>query len=245
MKKNEIAVAKAGFMNLKDFDLAELLSEEMAGLTGSFERIKIPAAGSTIFEIPGEDPNNPDTVKEFSAVIVHQHPMHAYYKNKYTGGSNPPDCGSYDGITGQGNPGGLCKLCPYNKFGTGENGSKACKNRRRMYLLFEGEIFPLLLSLPAGSLKGYTRYLMRLLGKGKKPNAVVTKFSLSKAVNSSGVVYSQAQFAADRDLTSDEWILVNSLSEQIKDLSNQVEYVEYEPDHEVDSETGEIVDSLE
>ena len=34
-------------------------------------------------------------VKEFSAVILYHHPVLQYYKEKYTGGSNPPDCGSF------------------------------------------------------------------------------------------------------------------------------------------------------
>ena len=29
--------------------------------------------------------------------ILYHHPIHSYYKDKFTGGSNPPDCGSMDG----------------------------------------------------------------------------------------------------------------------------------------------------
>ena len=32
-----------------------------------------------------------ESVKEFSAVILHHHAMRAFYKEKYTGGNNPPD----------------------------------------------------------------------------------------------------------------------------------------------------------
>ncbi|MDR1704132.1 MAG: hypothetical protein LBS19_05560 [Clostridiales bacterium] len=107
--------------------MAGMMAEELDGLDTGFERIKIPSAGSTVFEIPGEDPAEPETVREFSAVILYHHPLFAYYKTKYTGGNNPPDCGSFDGVSGEGNSGGICNACPYNKFGTGENGSKACK----------------------------------------------------------------------------------------------------------------------
>ena len=80
--------------------------------------------------------------------------IHKGYATKYTGGNQPPDCCSFDGVTGEGEPGGACRKCPLNQFGSGENGAKACKNRRRIYVLREGEIFPLLLSLPTGSLQG-------------------------------------------------------------------------------------------
>ena len=166
------------------------MAEEMTGLLASFERIKIPSGGGTVFKIPGDDPDEPETVKEFSAVILYQHPLNAYYKEEYQGGSNPPDCGSYNGVYRTSSPGGTCRTCPYNAFGSGKNGAKACKNRRRLYLLREGEIFPMILSLPTGSLKGFTRYLMRILSKYKNSNAVVTRFTLKKASSNTGIVYS-------------------------------------------------------
>ena len=70
-------------------------------------------------------------------------------------------------MTGEGDPGGACAKCRYNQFGSGESGGKACKNRRRIYILREGEVFPVLLSLPTGSLKEFTRYIQRLLSRGK------------------------------------------------------------------------------
>ena len=247
MKNNQIATTNSAFTALKDFNLNEALSEELSGLSGSFERIKIPAGGMTVFEIPGENPDSPETVKEFSAVILHHHPLFAYYTDKYTGGSNPPDCGSFDGIVGEGSPGGECAKCPNNKFGSGENGAKACKNRRRIYLLREGEIFPMILSLPTGSLKDFTRYIMRLLTKGKKSNAVVTKFTLKKAVNNSGIAYSQAQFAVDRNLTDEELALISGLTEQVKAYSERVGYdteTSEEAELNIDPETGEVIEPL-
>ena len=244
MKNNELAVTNnSGFLALKENNFADFFAEEMEGLTPSFERIKIPAGGATTFEMPGENADDPETVKEFSAVILYQHPIYAYYKDKYTGGSNPPDCGSFDGNYGEGNPGGNCKTCPFNQFGSGENGAKACKNRRRIYLLIEGESFPMILSLPTGSLKDFTRYLMRQLSKGNKPNMVVTKFSLKKATNSNGIAFSQAQFAFERKLTDEEYKLVSGLSEQVKALQNSVGY-DVEENISVDNTTGEIIEPL-
>jgi hypothetical protein len=251
MAKNDKAleVQKSGYLQLADFNMNEAMAEELDGLDGGFERIKIPSAGSTVFEVPGENPNEPDAVKEFSAVILYHHPLFAYYKDKYTGGSNPPDCGSFDGVIGEGDPGGNCAKCPYNQFGSGENGSKACKNRRRIYVLREGEIFPLLLSLPTGSLKEFSRYIKRLLSKGKKSNSVVTRFSLKKAVNSGGIAYSQAQFAVDRNLTAEEYALISRLSEQVKAYSKHIGYevdsgAEAADELNVDPETGEVIQPL-
>ena len=218
----EITTTGSGFLALADLDMNESMAEELEGLEGGFDRVKIPAGGATMFELPGDDADEPETVKEFSAVILYHHPVLQYYKEKYTGGSNPPDCGSFDGVNGEGDPGGVCAKCPLNQFGSGENNAKACKNRRRIFLLREGEMFPLILSLPTGSMKEFSRYIKRLLSKGRKSNMVVTRFSLRKATNSSGIAYSQAQFSIDRPLTSEEQILINSLTEQVKVYSRRV-----------------------
>jgi len=238
------------YLILADSDFNRVMAEELDGLDVTFEKIKIPSAGTITFEVPGED-GETDAVKEFSAVILYQHPLFCYYKTKYTGGANPPDCGSFDGKTGIGDPGGDCKSCPLNQYETAEEGKgKACKNRRRIYVLREGEVFPLLLSLPAGSLKEFTNYLKRLLSKGKKSNNVVTRFSLQKATSSGGVIYSQAQFAIDRVLTPEEYALIEKMSEQIKAYSQNVAFgyddaSDYSADDtNVDPETGEVIEPL-
>ena len=245
-KNEELAIQNSGFLALADFNMNESMAEELEGLEGGFDRIRILAGGATMYELPGDEADEPEAVKEFSAVILYHHPVLQYYKEKYTGGSNPPDCGSFDGITGEGDPGGACAKCPLNQVGSGENNAKACKSRRRIFLLREGELFPLILSLPTGSMREFSRYIKRLLSKGKKSNMVVTRFSLKKATNSSGIAYSQAQFAVDRSLTAEEQILLNKLSEQVKAYSRRggFDTEEAETAPLVDPDTGEVIEAL-
>lgn len=245
MKNNELVPA-GGFMQLADFNLSTAMTEELEGLEGGFERIRIPAGGVTTFEVPG-DSDETEAVKEFSAVILYHHPVLQYYREAYTGGSNPPDCGSYDGVTGVGDPGGVCARCPLAQFGSGANNGKACKSRRRVFLLREGEIFPLVLSLPTGSLKEFSRYIKRLLSKGKMSNTVVTRFSLKKATNTSGIAYSQAQFTVDRSLSPEELALIGKLTEQVKAYSHRIGFDIEEADavSNIDPETGEVLQPME
>ena len=241
MSKNELILNEtSGYLNLSNFNINGEFLEELSGLDNEFERIKIPAGGSTIFELPSGNPDEPDTVKEFSAVILYHHPMYIFYSSKYSGSSNPPDCLSTDGITGVGTPGGKCMNCPNNKFGSGENGSKACKNKHQMYLLREGEIFPVVLSLPTSSNKEFSRYIKRLLSRGKKSDSVVTKFSLKKAVNKTGISYSQVQFSVARELDTKEVELIKNYSEQVKSYAQSNDNFQ-----KVDITTGEIIDSEE
>ncbi|MBR3622190.1 MAG: hypothetical protein IKN43_02450 [Selenomonadaceae bacterium] len=192
----------------------------MDGLNVAFEIVKIPIGGVTMFEMPTDNPEETESVKEFSAVILHHHPLRAYYKEAYTGGTNPPDCGSFDGVIGSGN----CADCIYNEFGTGVNGAKACKEKRRLYLLREGDIFPMILSIPTGSLKAFSRYLMKCLPKWGASNGGVTKFTLMKATNSGGIVYTKAQFQMERKLTDEEFALVQGLTENIKHWSQNIAF---------------------
>lgn len=72
-KNNEIATVNSNesFLALQDFNFADVMAEEMNGLSASFERVKIPIGGGTVFEIPGDDSDDVDTVKEINAVILH------------------------------------------------------------------------------------------------------------------------------------------------------------------------------
>jgi hypothetical protein len=240
-----LAVNNTGFNALANVNLSNLIADELSGLDISFEQIKIPAGGVTMYEMPGED-GDTESVKEFSGVILYHHPLNVYYKTKYTGGNNPPDCSSLDGAEGTGVPGGSCRSCPLNQFGSKDTGGKACQNRRRIFILREGEIFPLLLSLPVGSIKVFTTYIKRLLASGRKSNSVVTRFTLQKATNAGGVVYSQAHFAVDRTLDPSEVALIERMSDEVRAFSQQIAVVDEdnEPGLIVDPETGEIIEPL-
>lgn len=199
--------------------MGDSISDEMDGLTAAFEQIRIPIGGMTYFEMPSDDPEKTETVKEFSAVILYHHPMRAYYREKYTGGNNLPDCGSFDAVEGTGEPGGDCEHCANNQFGSGENGAKACKERRRLYLLLDGEAFPMVLSLPTGSLKDFSRYLMHCLPKWGKSSAGITRFSLVKAINKGGIAYTKVRFHMERALTDGEMVEIEPLVLNVKAMS--------------------------
>ena len=201
------------------------LQEEMAGLNVSFDRIKVPSGGGLAFEVPGENPDEPDLQKEFRAVILYHHPVLSYYKEKYTGGSEAPDCSSFDGINGVERETGelkSCKDCPLNQFGTGENGGKACKTKRRIFILRENEALPTILSLPTASIGDFSKYIMRLLSRGKKSNQVVTKFGLKKDSNKTGITFSKVTLAYERDLDENETENVKKMSDQVKALAKDI-----------------------
>jgi hypothetical protein len=260
-KQNEntaLAVQNGGYLALANFDFDTDISEVLDGLNISFGKIKIQTGA---YEVPNED-GDTDAVQEFSGVILFNHPLNMYYKTDYNGGNTPPDCGSFDGKTGAGDlpawltSGGNCKKCQYNQFGTAKDSKgnptkgKACKNRQRVYVLREGEMFPMVFSLPTGSLAGFGKYLTAQLSKGRRPSQYVTRFSLKKAQSSEGKPYSQSQFSIDRVLSAEEQALVTKLAEQVKAYAQMAGYdqsdiISLDEDNPyVDPETGEVIEPL-
>ena len=238
-----------GYAALANMDmLSEAMADDCQGLEFSFDRVKLPAGGGTAFEIPCAESEDSEMAKDITGVIVYNHPAYAYYADKYTGGNNPPDCGSFDGVTGIGTPGGNCSKCPYNKFGSGEGQSKLCKNKRMLYILQEGELFPVMLSLPTGSLKNFTNFVKGNLSKGRKLSQIVVKISLKKAASASGIAYSQAVFAFQRMLSDKELSAVAKVTESVKSYAANLTpaamagFEDTMPN--VDLETGEVIEPL-
>ena len=229
--------------------LSEAMNDECAGLEFSFDRVKIPSGGMTAFEVPTGDGETTELEKDIECVILLSHPNNSYYHEAYRGGSNPPDCGSTDGITGIGTPGGLCKNCPLNQFGSGAGKSKACKNKRTMYLLRENEIFPLMLILPPGSLKSFSKYVQSLLTRGKRPHQVVTRISLRKTKNDDNPEFSQAVFQCVRVLDDKEQANIDTMIGFVREFDSRLSATFMTPVEDadnpfVDPVTGEIIEPL-
>ena len=210
-------------------DLGESLGEEMQGLTITFDRIKVPSGGGLAYEVPSDNPDEPDSVKEIKAVILYHHPVQSYYKEKYSGANDSPDCSSFDGINGIDKETGevkSCKDCELNKFESGDNGGKACKSKRRLFLLLENSAIPVIFSLPTTSLKDFSKYIIRIRGKGKKSFQVVTKFTLKKEQNAGGITFSKVVLATERDLNESEQKSVLPMSESVKAIALSMRQIE-------------------
>lgn len=194
-----------------DKELLASMQEEMEGMSFTFDRIKIPSGGGVAYEVPGDDPENPDMEKEVYGVILDHHPINAWWAKKYSGEKNPPDCSSIDGQVGvprvtedEPNPQPIaCANCPRNQWGSApadENGNpsngKACKNMRRIYFTRPDCLFPLLLVLPPTSLQNFQDYIKRsIIGKKCRSYEILTKMTLTKDKSSGGITYSKAVFA--------------------------------------------------
>lgn len=215
-------------------DLANV-KEELDGLGSvSLDVIKTPTAGGLFFEIPGDDPENPETTKEIEGVIVFHHPMFSYWASDYAGADSnkQPDCISCDGKTGTDTHTGElfnCSDCPRNQFGS-KGTAKLCRNMHRLYILQSGEPLPIVLNVPPSSLKAFKEFLTkRVIMRGRKLSSIITKISLKKSKNAAGIAYSQEVFVKTGDLTPEQVQQIAPLGELCKQIAMRA------PDIQTDS----------
>jgi hypothetical protein len=158
------------------------------------DRVTVPAGGTTTWVIPTLD--GEENAQEVVGVIVAVQNCRAYWASEFGGAGTPPDCVSEDAVTGQGDPGGVCRVCPMAEFGSDSRGKgQACKMIKRLFLLRPSSMLPLVVNLPPTSLRPATRYLLRLAGAGLKYQGAVTRITLAKTKNSDGIAYAVAEFA--------------------------------------------------
>lgn len=215
------APAPAAFAVLsgESASIAEVLRENFGGdhiSPTDFDRIRIPAGGGLSFTVP--DLEGDVEVRDFSGIIVHVKRPRVYWEKEFSGEGTLPDCSSEDGIIGVGTPGGACDLCPLNQWGSATKGGsgKACKEQRLLFVLREGALLPVVVTLPPSSLGPLKKYLLRLSGQGIFSYGVVTKFSLERDKSETGIAYSKAVFAVADRLSADQVQQIKAYADAIR-----------------------------
>lgn len=215
----ELATATPNELAIPE-DFASLVSEELDGL-GSirFDTVKIPSGGGIMFEIPGDDPANPDVAKELVGVIVGRQAKNGYWKDAFGQGEDQhPDCASADAKTGVDKYGEChdCATCPRNQFKADGSG-KDCKNMQDLYILCQGEMLPIKLVVPPTSIANLRDYIAkRVITKGKRMHQVVTKLSLVKEKSRQGITYAKLAFAKVGDVDPSEAGRIGNASAMVK-----------------------------
>jgi hypothetical protein len=186
-------------------DLQEIVEINM-GPTGvdpsMLDRVKVPSGGSTIWEVPGLG-DETEAEKELVGVIVGIQNVRSYFASKYTGGNEPPDCSSSDGINGIPSSdsiegyGGKCATCPKSQWGSAvdDDGNptdgQACSQRKLLMLLRPDSMLPLVVNVPPSSLKELDKLLLRLTAKKVPFFGAVVSLKLIKEKSGGGIEYSK------------------------------------------------------
>lgn len=178
-------------------ELVETLQETLGGRLRPYDlqRIVWPSGKATTWEIPtlgGET----EPAKEIVAVPVLTTVTRQFWERKSVGADNtPPVCKSDDGERGEPTERGRelgasgdCRTCPLAQWGP-NNTPPPCKERRDLYLLMEGQYFPMVLSIPPSSVKVWREFVKPLSLQGIAPWTAVVRLKLTTATNPGGDPY--------------------------------------------------------
>ena len=164
----------------------------------------------------GHDADDPASSIAVVIVKANPHLNKVYYPDGYEEGSTErPICHSNDSITpapdAQEPQAKRCAVCPHNQWGskiteTGARG-KACSDARRMAVVPSEDLEnPMLLRVPAASLKSLLAYANNLDKRGVPYQALVTRIGFDHTV-----AYPSFTFKAERWLGEDEVGVIRGL----------------------------------
>ena len=202
-------------------DIGDIISRHIFGV------VTIAGGCAGVFKVlePGAE-ETMNGVQSIEGVILAAHKVNVRWGHDY--GSRQqgeqPVCRSLDGVTGVVLETGetvQCESCPYNQYG--ENGQrKACSNKHQLYILREGDLLPVLFSIPPTSLKAYNNYRIRASVTMRCPmSALVTRITLKNEVNKNGNEYSTAVFTAVAKLPLEEGKRMEAFAAQIVDAAKR------------------------
>ena len=182
-------------------------------------------------ELDGEQV--PAAALEVVIVAANPNLSKVWYKGGYEDGANSkPDCFSNDGIAPDDSvespQAKKCATCPKNVWGSGSNGKgKACGDSRRVALSAPDQINePMLLRVPAASLKPLAEYGKKLDNRGVGFESVVTKIKFDMEEATPKLVFVPVGFL-------DEY-QVNQVDEIAKsDKVQQIIGLQAAPEHDV------------
>lgn len=155
-----------------------------------------------------------------------------YYEGGYVEGStDKPTCYSTGGVIpepdSEKRQAEKCAICPHNQWGSriSENGAKgkACSDTRRLAVAPAGQLDnPMLLRVPAGSLKELVAYANLLKSRKAPYQAVVTKVAFDTSVAHQKFLFSPVRFLTEAEMT-------NALEASKSELVAQIAGLQPEP----------------
>lgn len=215
--------------------------DDVQGLSPDMVRIKMPSGGGTAFEIPGDDPERPDSVRDLDCIVVHSHESSTLWLTKQGEGEAgaAPHAESHDGVNqivtqeaidfcdakGWPHPSPILAHCPYNQPGSkkkyldpsASDYAKVNKNQRTLYILRPGQPAPDELTLSPTSLRPWSNYAV---ATKQVPWKYLTRITLKKIEKR--YVYSIAQFQNLGMLPEEVVAQVRELKQNIKAMVGSV-----------------------
>lgn len=149
---NEIEKKKTAALNISD--MVQAMKDDDQGVETD---VALPVVSikrdPQVFEY-----ESGEVKKILTGRIVYMHKARQYWADPYTGQSQPPTCGSFNGVTPLENveapQSDRCDKCPMNDWGSDPKGGlgKACQESYRIFFLEDGRSIPCRIKLPPSSI---------------------------------------------------------------------------------------------
>jgi hypothetical protein len=215
LREKGYAIAKFSKDEFREI-VQENLSNQQINLN-DIVHVKMPSGGGQFFSVPSVS-GDMLALKTLKCIILMTMESRGYWSTGIDegGGGSPPDCASDNMVNGDGDPGGLCKDCPKNEFGSAKKGAgKACQEKKHLLLLPKTGILPLCLDLTPTSFASWKQYLVGLTSIAKPYKSVITEIGLVEATNKQGIKYSEATFKAAEMIDSESYDFIKAYAESI------------------------------
>jgi len=197
----------------EEFSASEYLSPSERLNVSDIPRLKVPAGGGTVWELP-----DGSAKKSLEICIIARRINRVYYATPYAGENTQPDCVSRDGVIGEGNPGGECASCPLSKF-SGKQ-VPACKLVTLLYAIERESLSPVILQLPPSSAAEVRKYLVQnLLLTRTNPASVWTVATLEKRQNPQGISYSAVALKRGEAVSEAEAAEIAAMRDVLREMA--------------------------
>lgn len=210
MSKKEIATVKENqfqIMQMEKGEISDILHENLGEDSLSIQdltRVVVPGSGGKTWSI--ETVEGEKEMNELLGIIVFTKVTRTYWVKSFddSGGGEPPNCYSPDGVMGVGEMADtvkdhMCGNCPMSEFAKDGTGCP-CKESRQLFMVTQSEILPIVIKTPVMSLKNAKKYLTGLSSRRQKIHSVYTKLTLFPTKNKKGIKYSQIVFTKSGDV---------------------------------------------
>ena len=196
--------------------------------------------------------DEPASALEVVILSVNPNKSKVFYNSGFVEGSvAKPTCYSNDGIAPASDAeepqSKKCNVCPHNQWGSRitENGGKgkACGDSMRLCVAPAGMINdPMLLRVPAATLKTLGQYGSQLAKRGVEPQYVVTKVGFDYNVAHPALTFKAMRFVEEEELTTVESTLTDEA-----DIIDQITGVVEKPSFSVEpvAESTPAVETVE
>jgi hypothetical protein len=221
-----VPVAQYAMLETTPEEVADIIAAN-AGSTGiserDFESVTMPTGGAatwTVASLTGEE-----NVKSIDGIVIAFKDVRLMWKTSFDegGGGSPPDCKADDGLTGIGDPGGPCHLCPLSKFGSDGKRGQQCGQYRMLLVLRPGSIIPIMLKLPPTSLKACRSFFMAMANQRMRYCDAVLRIGLEPTKNADGIKYSEATFTLAEVLPVEMREKIRAFNERLSGLLKTVQ----------------------